>query len=221
MPAFPSYPPGNLPEDVELVGPVTEAAEHPRRPGGARRKARRRAVDVLFESEARDADPLAVIAERTRVAAADASAPPVTGYTVTMVTGVAENVDRIDDVIASHLREWRLERLPAVDRAILRVAVWELLHNPDVPPAVAVDEAVELTKQLSNEASPDYVNGVLGQVAIVAPQVRAAAAAVARPQPADPPDEPPAERTAVPDDETAGTPGPAGPVVTTPATGPS
>ena len=95
-----------------------------------------------------------------------------------MVRGVAENLDRLDDVISSHLREWRLDRLPAVDRAVLRIAVWELLHAPDVPPVVAVDEAVELAKQLSTVESPGYVNGVLGQVVLVAPQVRAAAAAV-------------------------------------------
>lgn len=195
MPAFGSFPPGNLPDDVELVGPVTEPSEPGHRPGGARRKARRRAVDVLFEAEARDADPLAVVSERNTVAQADSSAPPVNPYTITMVTGVAENLDRIDDVIASHLRQWRLDRLPAVDRAVLRVAVWELLHNPDVPPAVAVDEAVELTKQLSNDDSPAYVNGVLGQVALVAPQVRAAAAAVVTPRPPDgPPGEAPPSR---------------------------
>lgn len=195
MPAFASFPPGNLPDDVELVGPVTEPTAPGHRPGGARRKARRRAVDVLFEAEARDADPLAVVGERNTVAQADSSAPPVNPYTVAMVTGVAENLDRIDDVIASHLRQWRLDRLPAVDRAVLRVAVWELLHNPDVPPAVAVDEAVELTKQLSNDDSPAYVNGVLGQVALVAPQVRAAAAAVTTPRPPDgPPEEVPPSR---------------------------
>ncbi|MGZ4523457.1 MAG: transcription antitermination factor NusB, partial [Mycobacteriaceae bacterium] len=71
-----------------------------------------------------------------------------------------------------------LARLPAVDRAVLRVAVWELFHATDVPPVVAVDEAVELAKQLSTDDSPAFVNGVLGQVVLVAPQVRAAAAAV-------------------------------------------
>jgi len=178
--AFSSYPPGNLPDDVEFVGPVSEPATRGRRPGGARRKARKRAVDFLFEAEARDLDPVGVAAERAAAALADPAAAPVNAYTMTLVRGVAENLDRIDDVISAHLREWTLHRLPAVDRAVLRVAVWELLHSPDVPPVVAVDEAVELAKALSTDESPGYVNGVLGQVVLVAPQVRAATAAPPR-----------------------------------------
>lgn len=178
MAAFPSFPPGNLPDDVELVGPVVEDLGDARRPGGSRRKARKRAVDFLFEAEARDVDPVGVAQERAAAAVGDPTVAPVNPYTLLVVQGVAENLDRLDDVISSHLREWRLDRLPAVDRAVLRIAVWELLHASDVPPVVAVDEAVELTKQLSNDESPAYVNGVLGQVVLVAEQVRAAAAAV-------------------------------------------
>ncbi len=94
-----------------------------------------------------------------------------------MVNGVAENLDGSIASSPTHLHEWTLERLPAVDRAILRIAVWELFHATDVPPVVAVDEAVELAKQLSTDDSPAFVNGVLGQIVLVAPQVRAAAAA--------------------------------------------
>lgn len=188
MAAFQNLPPGNLPDDVTLVGPVA----HPRsdrRPGGARRKARKRAVDLLFEAEARDVDPVALAQERTLTAAADSTLTPVNPYTTVLVTGVAEHLDEVDEVISAHLREWTLARLPAVDRAVLRLAVWELLHAGDVPPAVAVDEAVELTKELSNDDSPGYVNGVLGQVALMAAQVRAAAAAVVpQPAPAGTPD---------------------------------
>lgn len=147
---------------------------------GARHKARKRAVDFLFEAEARDIDPVALAGERAELSNVDDSVAPVPPYTVTLVTGVAENLDRIDSVIESHLQEWTLERLPAVDRAILRLAVWELFHATDVPPVVAVDEAVELAKQLSTDDSPGFVNGVLGQVVLVAPQVRAAAAATSQ-----------------------------------------
>jgi N utilization substance protein B len=91
---------------------------------------------------------------------------------------VTENAAHIDELIAAHLQGWTLDRLPAVDRAILRVAVWELLHAEDVPEPVAVDEAVELAKKLSTDDSPGFVNGVLGQVMLVTPQIRAAAAAV-------------------------------------------
>ena len=147
---------------------------------GARHKARKRAVDFLFEAEARDLDPVDLAGDRADLAAKDDSVAPVPGYTVTLVTGVAENLDRIDSVIESHLQDWTLDRLPAVDRAILRLAVWELFHATDVPPVVAVDEAVELAKQLSTDDSPGFVNGVLGQVVLVAPQVRSAAAATSQ-----------------------------------------
>jgi N utilization substance protein B len=92
--------------------------------------------------------------------------------------GVSAHAAHIDDLLASYLQGWTLERLPAVDRAILRVAVWELLHADDVPAPVAVDEAVELAKELSTDDSPGFVNGVLGQVMLVTPQIRAAAEAV-------------------------------------------
>lgn len=144
---------------------------------GARHKARKRAVDFLFEAEARDLDPVNLAAERVTLSSKDDSVAPVNPYTVTVVTGVAENLDRLDRVIADHLQDWTLERLPAVDRAILRIAVWELFHATDVPPVVAVDEAVELAKELSTDESPGFINGILGQVVLVAPQVRAAAAA--------------------------------------------
>ena len=99
-------------------------------------------------------------------------------YTVTVARGVTLHAEHIDDLISTHLQGWTLDRLPAVDRAILRVAVWELLHADDVPEPVAVDEAVELAKQLSTDESPGFVNGVLGQVMLVTPQIRAAAEAV-------------------------------------------
>lgn len=147
---------------------------------GARHKARKRAVDFLFEAEARDVDPVDLADERSQLAGRDDSVAPVAPYTATVVEGVAENLDRIDQVIESHLQDWTLDRLPAVDRAILRIAVWELFHATDVPPVVAVDEAVELAKELSTDDSPGFVNGVLGQVVLVAPQVRAAAAATSQ-----------------------------------------
>lgn len=147
---------------------------------GARHKARKRAVDFLFEAEARDVDPVDLADERAQLAGRDDSVAPVAPYTATVVQGVAENLDRLDQVIESHLQDWTLDRLPAVDRAILRIAVWELFHATDVPPVVAVDEAVELAKELSTDDSPGFVNGVLGQVVLVAPQVRAAAAATSQ-----------------------------------------
>ncbi|MBL1076667.1 transcription antitermination factor NusB [Nocardia sp. 2] len=144
---------------------------------GARHKARRRAVDLLFEAEARDVDPAELLAERVSLSVRDDSVAPVNPYTRVLVEGVADDLDRVDGTIESYLQDWTLSRLPAVDRAILRVAVWELFHANDVPPVVAVDEAVELAKALSTDDSPSFINGVLGRVVEVAPQVRAAAAA--------------------------------------------
>ena len=121
---------------------------------GARHKARKRAVDLLFEAEARDVHPADLAADRVELAIADDQVAPVPPYAQTIINGVADNLDETDRVIADHLHEWTLDRLPAVDRAILRIAVWELFHATDVPPVVAVDEAVELAKQLSTDDSP-------------------------------------------------------------------
>ncbi len=149
-----------------------------RRAEKGRHHARKRAVDLLFEAEARGLSPAQVAEGRLALAEADQEMATLNPYTVTVARGVTEHTAHIDELIRSHLQGWTLERLPAVDRAILRVAVWELLHADDVPEPVAVDEAVELAKELSTDESPGFVNGVLGQVMLVTPQIRAAAAAV-------------------------------------------
>ena len=144
-----------------------------------RHQARKRAVDLLFEADARGITPAEVADSRTTLAQGQSEGmSPLNPYTVTVARGVTEHLAHLDDLISAHLQGWTLDRLPAVDRAILRVAVWELLHAEDVPEPVAVDEAVELAKQLSTDDSPGFVNGVLGQVMLVTPQIRAAAEAV-------------------------------------------
>ena len=143
-----------------------------------RHQARKRAVELLFEAEARGLSPAEVAEGRTSLAETNSEVSPLNSYTVTVARGFSEHADHIDELISSHLQGWTLERLPAVDRAILRVAVWELLYADDVPEPVAVDEAVELAKGLSTDDSPGFVNGVLGQVMLVTPQIRAAAAAI-------------------------------------------
>ena len=135
-------------------------------------------MDLLFEAEARGLSPAEVAEGRTALAESDQDVSALNPYTVAVARGVTQHAAHIDELISSHLQGWTLERLPAVDRAILRVAVWELLHADDVPEPVAVDEAVELAKELSTDESPGFVNGVLGQVMLVTPQIRAAAAAV-------------------------------------------
>jgi N utilization substance protein B len=125
----------------------------------ARSKARKRAVDVLYEADVRSGDRLALLRERL----ADET-PPVPEHTVRLVEGVAEHAVRIDALIDTHASGWSIDRLPDVDRAILRMAVFELLWADDVPDAVVIDEAVELAKALSTDDSPSYVNGVLGAI---------------------------------------------------------
>ena len=125
----------------------------------ARSKARKRAVDVLYEADIRSGDPLTLLRERL----ADGT-PPVPEHTVRLVEGVAEHAVRIDELIDTHASNWSIDRLPDVDRAILRMAVFELLWADDVPDAVVIDEAVELAKALSTDDSPAYVNGVLGAI---------------------------------------------------------
>ncbi|SEH82073.1 NusB antitermination factor [Mycolicibacterium rutilum] len=149
-----------------------------RRGDRGRHAARKRAVDLLFEAEARGLTAAQVADARTALAETEGDVSALNPYTVTVARGVTDHAAHIDDLIAAHLQGWTLDRLPAVDRAILRVAVWELLHADDVPEPVAVDEAVELAKQLSTDDSPGFVNGVLGQVMLVTPQIRAAAQAV-------------------------------------------
>jgi len=125
----------------------------------ARSKARKRAVDVLYEADVRGGDRLAVLRDRI-----EHGNPPVPEHTIRLVEGVAEHAGRIDALIDAHTTGWSIDRLPDVDRAILRMAVFELLWVEDVPDAVVIDEAVELAKALSTDESPAYVNGVLGAV---------------------------------------------------------
>jgi N utilization substance protein B len=150
----------------------------PARPVKGRHQARKRAVDLLFEAEARGISAGEVVEVRNALAEAKSEVAPLHPYTAAAARGVSEHAAHIDDLITSHLQGWTLDRLPAVDRAILRVAVWELLHADDVPEPVAVNEAVELAKELSTDESPGFINGVLGQLMLVTPQIRAAAQAV-------------------------------------------
>ena len=126
----------------------------------ARSKARKRAVDILYEADLRGRDRVELLRERV----ADTTTPPVNDHAVRLVEGVAQNAARIDELIERHAHGWSLGRLPDVDRAILRMAVYELLWVDDVPDAVVLDEAVALAKALSTDDSPAYVNGVLGAV---------------------------------------------------------
>ena len=133
----------------------------------ARYRARRRAADILYEAENRDVDPVAIVEDRIALAREDRNAvAPIAEYTQVIIKGAAEELDVIDDTISRYLSEdWELHRIPAVDRAILRVSVWELLFNPDIPTATAVVEGVEIASQYSNEQAAPYIHAVLDDVA--------------------------------------------------------
>jgi transcription antitermination protein NusB len=125
----------------------------------ARSKARKRALDILFESEQRGLPTLELLSERQSL-----SDFPVQPYAAALVRGVASNRERIDELISWNLVDWTLERLPAVDRNTLRIGVYELLWADDVPDAVAISEAVALAEDLSTDHSPSFVNGVLARI---------------------------------------------------------
>jgi len=132
---------------------------------GARTKARKRALDVLFEADLRAGDPTATL--RERLAQSD---PAVPDYTVELVEGVVAHRTRIDELLTTYVEGWPLDRMPAVDRAILRVGVYELLWG-DVPEGVAISEAVGLATRLSTEDSPRFVNGVLARLLSLKPSL--------------------------------------------------
>ena len=140
----------------------------------ARSKSRKRALDLLFSADVRgDALADALARETTRALAMPERAT-TWPYARQIVQGVIDNRDEIDGLLDRLSAAWPLDRMPAVDRAVLRMAAWEILHNPEVPASVAIDEAVELAKQLSTDDSPRFVNGLLG--AIVDEQARSGAA---------------------------------------------
>jgi N utilization substance protein B len=133
---------------------------------GARSKARKRAVDVLYEAAQRDGDVLGTLKER--LAQSD---PPVPEYAVELVEGVVANQARIDELLSTYAEAWTLDRMPPVDLAILRLGTFELLWRDDVPDAVAVSEAVELAGSLSTDESPAFVNGLLARILMLKPSL--------------------------------------------------
>jgi N utilization substance protein B len=138
-------------------------AEGPKTPMSARRKARKRALDVLYEADLRRVPVPEVLA--AAVARIDPPRPEYLHYTATLVEGVAAHQDRIDELIASYAEGWTLERMPVVDRNLARIAVYELVYQPEIDDPVAISEAVELAKTLSTEDSPRFLNGLLARIA--------------------------------------------------------
>ncbi|MEE2569218.1 transcription antitermination factor NusB [Pseudarthrobacter sp. J64] len=134
----------------------------------ARGKARNRALDVLFEAEQRSLSAFDVL--RARREKTDQVINP---YTVDIIEGVVSQQTAIDEFLETYSQGWSLERMPSVDRIILRIGTWELLYNEDVPDGVAVSEAVALAKTLSTDESPSFINGLLGRLQQLKPSLLA------------------------------------------------
>jgi N utilization substance protein B len=136
--------------------------EGPKTQMPARRKARKRALDVLYEADLRDLPPREVLSSYLgRIG----NRPDHMDYAVSLIEGVAEHLDRIDELIASYAEGWTIDRMPVVDRNLARIAVYELLYVPEIDDPVAITEAVELAKQMSTDDSPRFLNGILGRIA--------------------------------------------------------
>ena len=132
----------------------------------ARTKARKRAVDLLFEAEQRGLNARDLLAERLARPVTEA---PLNQYTADLVEGVVSHWTDINELLATYSQGWTVERMPSVDRAILRLGAYEVLYAEDVPEGVAIAEAVELAKTLSTDESPKFVNGLLARLAEVKP----------------------------------------------------
>lgn len=132
---------------------------------GARSKARKRALDMLYSADVRSVQLAEVISSEAERAVNEPQREASWLYAREIVDGVMAHQTQIDEAIETHAQGWSIERMPAVDRAIVRCATWEILFNPAVDDAVAIDEAVELARELSTDDSPRFVNGLLAAIA--------------------------------------------------------
>lgn len=129
----------------------------------ARSKARKQTLDILYEADIRGTAPLDILTARD-VEEEGAQARPIREYTRELITGVSENRRKIDELIATYAQGWDMDRLPAVDRNIMRLALFEILWIQDLADAIAIDEALALAKELSTDESAGYIHGVLGRI---------------------------------------------------------
>ena len=132
----------------------------------ARSKARKQALDLLYETDIRGTNLLETLVARD-IPAEGPDARPIREYTRELVNGVSDNRRKIDELITTYAQGWDMDRLPAVDRNILRLGIYEILWSTSVPTSVAIDEALDLAKELSSDDSSKYIHGVLGRIASI------------------------------------------------------
>lgn len=132
----------------------------------ARSKARKQALDLLYETDIRGTSLVETLVARD-IPAEGPDARPIREYTRELVNGVSDNRRKIDELITTYAQGWDMDRLPAVDRNILRLGIFEILWSSSVPTSVAIDEALDLAKELSSDDSAKYIHGVLGRIASI------------------------------------------------------
>ena len=132
----------------------------------ARSKARKQALDLLYETDIRGTDLVDTLNARD-IPAEGPDARPIREYTRELVGGVSDNRRKIDELITTYAQGWDMDRLPAVDRNILRLGIYEILWSTNVPTSVAIDEALDLARELSSDESSKYIHGVLGRIASI------------------------------------------------------
>jgi len=136
----------------------------------ARSKARKRALDILYESDLRGSSAVAVLETQIGRRAADKE-PELNAYVRTLIEGVTANQEQIDEILSTYSMGWTLDRMPAVDKAVLRIGAYEIIWADDIPDAVAISEAVMLVTDLSTDESSSFVNGLLGRIAEIKPNL--------------------------------------------------
>ncbi len=131
-----------------------------------------RAFQILFEADQRGSKPGTVMADWIRLGRSDDRQPRVTEYTIQLVEGYEANAERVDELIATYAVDWTIDRMPAVDRNVLRLGTYELIWEDEIPDAVVLDEAVQLVKEFSTDESPAFVNGLLARLKELKPTLR-------------------------------------------------
>ena len=134
----------------------------------ARSKARKQALDLLFEADIRGTNSLEILNARDIVEEGP-DARPIREYTRSLIVGVNDNTRKIDELITTYAQGWDMDRMPAVDRNILRIAIFEILWENNLDDQIAASQAVEFAKELSTDDSAGYINGVLGRIVILKP----------------------------------------------------
>jgi len=129
----------------------------------ARSKARKRALDILFEADLRSSSAIDLLELRPPQDLSQGE------YSEALIRGVSDHREKIDELIVTYAQDWDMDRMPAIDRNILRISIYEILWCPEIDDAVAVSQAVEMAAELSTEKSPSYINGVLGRIIVLKP----------------------------------------------------